>query len=97
MPCPSTVYGGGRDNDRHWHNWLGNISYLVPGYFQPSSRQDLVWILQQAETQGKKLEAVGSGWSFEDCAVSEDHRQASSLETTSPSTSVRRKSLPMWR
>jgi hypothetical protein len=72
MPCPPDFYSGGRENDRYWHNWLGNLSYIVPSYFRPSSRGDLVWILQQAETQGKKVKAVGSGWSFEDCAVSED-------------------------
>ena len=72
MPCPSTVYRGGRETGRQWHNWLGNISYVVPSYFQPSSRQELVWILQQAEAERAKVKAVGSGWSFEDCAVSED-------------------------
>ncbi len=59
MPCPPDFYSGGRDNDRYWHNWLGNLSYIVPSYFQPSSRGDLVWILQQAETQDKKVKAVG--------------------------------------
>jgi hypothetical protein len=72
MPCPSDAYGGGRAEDRFWHNWLRNISYFVPSYFEPASRQDLVWILQQAEAQHKRVKAVGRGWSFEDCAVSED-------------------------
>ncbi|TAH51631.1 MAG: FAD-binding protein [Chloroflexota bacterium] len=72
MPCPAELYNGRRDNNRHWQNWLGNISYLVPSYFQPSTLPDLVWILQQAELEGRKVKAVGRGWSFEDCAVSDD-------------------------
>jgi len=72
MPCPSDAYEGSPDNDRYWHNWLGNISYFVPSYFQPASRRDLVWILQQAEAQNVRVKAVGRGWSFEDCAVSQD-------------------------
>lgn len=72
MPCPSQSYGGAAEVDRPWRNWLGNISYRVPRYFEPSTRQDLVWILKEAELAGKRVKAVGSGWSFEDCAVSED-------------------------
>ena len=72
MPCPPSSYGGGGPVSRPWHNWLGNIAYTVPSYFEPNSRADLVWILHRAEAEGKKVKAVGSGWSFEDCAVSED-------------------------
>lgn len=72
MPCPPELYNGRRDNNRYWQNWLRNISYVVPSYFEPSTRPDLVWILHQAELEGRKVKAVGRGWSFEDCAVSQD-------------------------
>ena len=72
MPCPADFYNGSREDNRHWQNWLQNVSYFVPSYFQPSNRPDLVWILQQAEAEGKKVKAVGRGWSFEDCATAED-------------------------
>lgn len=72
MPCPAEIYSGTRENDRPWRNWLGNVNYVVPGYFRPSNLRDLVWILAQAQAEGRKVKAVGRGWSFEDCAVSED-------------------------
>lgn len=72
MPCPPEWCRGGRQDNRHWQNWLQNISYVVPSYWQPSTRQELVSILRDAEAQGRKVKAVGRGWSFEDCAVSED-------------------------
>jgi hypothetical protein len=72
MPCPPIAYSGGGPANRTWHNWLGNIAYTVPSYFEPSTKADLIWILHRAEIEAKKLKAVGSGWSFEDCAVSED-------------------------
>jgi hypothetical protein len=65
-------YAGSCEDNRDWHNWLGNVRYTVPRYFVAATHQDLVSILQAAEAQGKKVKAVGSGWSFEDCAASED-------------------------
>lgn len=71
MP-PPTPDSGGAPVPRFWHNWLRNIAYTVPGYFEPTTKAELVGILRRAEAEGKKVKAVGSGWSFEDCAVSED-------------------------
>ena len=73
MPCLENYpYTGTCKDNVEWHNWLGNIKYVVPKYFVPATRQDLVSILQAAEAQGKKVKAYGSGWSYEDCAASED-------------------------
>jgi FAD/FMN-containing dehydrogenase len=74
MPCLPQDYGymGSCKDNVDWHNWLGNVRYVVPRYFVPATRQDLVSILQEAEAQGKKVKAVGRGWSYEDCAASKD-------------------------
>jgi FAD binding domain len=55
-----------------WSNWAGNITLTPFRHCHPRSRQDLVEIVQQAETLGRRVRAGGSHWSFTDIAITED-------------------------
>ncbi len=72
MPCSNPDYTGSRTDSRPWENFVRTITYNVPSYFEPDTLENLVWILQKAEEEGKAVKAVGSGWSIEDIAVSEE-------------------------
>lgn len=71
MPCPSETPPPFQTN-RPWNNWSGEQPYVIDRYYQPTSIEELVWVVAQAEADGVRLKAVGSGWSFEDIAVSND-------------------------
>ena len=55
-----------------WSNWSREQSYIVDRIWRPATLDELVWVVAQAEIEGMRLKAVGSGWSFEDIAVSTD-------------------------
>lgn len=86
MPCSSTNYSSTRNNNFKWENFVRSISYHVPSHFEPNNLADLVWILKNAEAEGNFVKAVGSGWSIENIAVSEnwivDMRQLSNEITS---------------
>lgn len=72
MPCSNPEYTGSRNDSRPWENFVRTINYNVPSYFEPDTLENLVWILEKAEEDGKAVKAVGSGWSIEDIAVSQE-------------------------
>ena len=72
MICTDGNYSGESRQNVPWKNFTENISYNIPNYYVPNSISDIVHLLQQAEEQGVKVKAVGSGWSIENIAVSED-------------------------
>lgn len=47
-----------------WDNWAGTIKIQTQCYFEPTTMDDLSNILQQAQTNGKKVRVVGSGHSW---------------------------------
>jgi hypothetical protein len=47
-----------------WDNWAGTIKIQTQCYFEPTTMDDLSSILQQAQTNGKKVRVVGSGHSW---------------------------------
>jgi hypothetical protein len=59
-------------DDYRWQNFVQTIDYTVPRYFEPRSLGDLAWITRRAEAEGRRVKAVGSGWSIEDMATSRD-------------------------
>jgi hypothetical protein len=69
MVCKATATSV---SNRPWNNWIGDQFYLVEQYWQPTSLEELVFVVEKATNEGKKLKAVGSGWSYGDVAVSAD-------------------------
>jgi FAD/FMN-containing dehydrogenase len=55
-----------------WDNWAGTIQFQTDCYFEPVTTGDLTNILQQAQTNGKKVRVVGSGHSWSLGAVPGD-------------------------
>ena len=72
MPCASTDYAGPRATSTPWFNWSGLAGGPVAEFHLPTSRADIVAIVQGAESAGRRVRAVGSGWAFEDVAFSPD-------------------------
>lgn len=72
MACANPEFRGTRRQDVPWENFTRSVRYVIPDYFEPNDVGDLAWIVQHAEEEGKKVKAVGSGWSIEEIAVSED-------------------------
>ncbi|MCB0397112.1 MAG: FAD-binding protein [Flavobacteriales bacterium] len=58
------------------HTWKNSVKHLVAQplkYFLPETLDDLVQIIQEAESNGFKVRAVGSGHSFSDVAITSDY------------------------
>lgn len=58
--------------DHVWDNWAGTIQFQSTCYFEPITLGDLTQILGQAQANGKKVRAVGSGHSWSLGAVPGD-------------------------
>ncbi len=56
-----------------WHNATSNIVVTPLRFFYPESKDDLVRIIQDAEQNGLRVKAVGSGHSFSEVAVCRDY------------------------
>jgi FAD/FMN-containing dehydrogenase len=72
MPCAPDRFTGSRFDSHSFRNWLGNVNTAVSSYFEPDSLEALVWVVQQAHRNARRLKVVGSGWSFEDIAACPD-------------------------
>ena len=64
--------GLGQTIGNSFTNWAHNVSANPQSIFQPSSVDELVAIVRQAEAEGRSVRAIGSGWSFTDVMVSPD-------------------------
>ena len=56
-----------------WANYPGTLQLTPFSTCTPYSLDDLVAIVQRAETEQKHVHPFGSKWSFSDCAVSADY------------------------
>jgi FAD/FMN-containing dehydrogenase len=56
-----------------WSNWAGNLALTPFRHCHPRNLQDLVTIVQEAESLGKRVRAVGSSWSFTDITITPDY------------------------
>lgn len=72
MPRSVSAFGGAQDDRVEWRNWAGRVHYVIPRLYRPASIDDIVWVLQQAAAEGRRVKAVGRGWAFEDAARSRD-------------------------
>lgn len=70
MVCKSAQYQGVDQAHKEWANWAGTVTSTVAHYFEPEGLEDLVNVVERASSEGKELHPVGSGWAFEDAAVS---------------------------
>ena len=58
--------------NRRWRNWSGEQDYVVEDYYEPTTLEELVWVVEQAHEQGVRLKAVGSGPEKFDAAIEEN-------------------------
>lgn len=70
MPCPNSSLSGSRIDNSPWENFVDTINFNIPSLFKPNDLGDLVLILQMAETANMEVKAIGSGWSIENIAIS---------------------------
>jgi L-gulono-1,4-lactone dehydrogenase len=56
-----------------WQNWAGN-QRAAAAVARPSTRDELVAVVQRAAAQGRRIKPVGSGHSFTDIARTDDLR-----------------------
>jgi FAD/FMN-containing dehydrogenase len=74
MPCipDSYTYGGIDLPGVTWQNWAGTVRQRLGHWFSAASLTDVVDVVRRATTSGVEVHAAGSGWAFEDVAVSAD-------------------------
>jgi len=56
-----------------WTNWAGNITVKPFRHCFPTSVEELVAIIQEAESAGRHVRASGSHWSFSDISITQDY------------------------
>ena len=65
-------YSGDAERNQRWRNYIQSVDIHVDTYWKPASLRELVDILHRAEDAGKRVHAVGAGFSFEDLAATQD-------------------------
>lgn len=72
MACvpPGYIYRGVDLSDEPWENWAGTVQRRLEHWYAPVCLTDLVDVVQRCTAAGVELHAAGSGWAFEDVAVS---------------------------
>jgi FAD/FMN-containing dehydrogenase len=55
-----------------WTNYELTRSEVPFSYRRPRKLEEIVTIVKNAEANGRRVHAVGSGWSFSDCAMTPD-------------------------
>jgi hypothetical protein len=56
-----------------WINWAGNVTVEPFRHCFPQSIDDLIALVQEAESLGRHVRASGSHWSFSDVAITQDY------------------------
>lgn len=62
--------GGVREK---WSNCIGNQQVVPLRLVRPTTLAEVVAIVKQAESENRKIRAVGSGHSFSDIAITDDY------------------------
>ena len=60
------------DNNRKFENWSQGVVFTPQRTYRPSSIDDVVAIVREANRAGRRVRAVGSGWSFGDVMETSD-------------------------
>lgn len=66
MGCNRTPGAGPYDTDVTLNNWAHNVSVTPQRFCHPSTVDEFVSIVKEAEAAGASVRAVGSAWSFTD-------------------------------
>lgn len=61
---PDTNNENACQQSQTWQNWAKTIAFQPGCYFDPTTFDDLINVLQQAQANGKKVRVVGSGHSW---------------------------------
>jgi len=56
-----------------WSNCIGNQKAFPLNIFRPTTLEEVIAIVNRAESEGRKVRAVGSGHSFSDIALTDDY------------------------
>ena len=64
MPCPSSIESTPRTAPKKFLNWARAVQFTAATSFRPSTRGEIVEIIQQAEANGQRVKWTGSLWSF---------------------------------
>lgn len=72
MSCNRTS-GTGPTIFNSFANWAQNVSETPLSFYQPSTLDELVAIVKEAEREQRSVRAIGSGWSFTDVMVTPDY------------------------
>ncbi|HEX7025628.1 MAG TPA: D-arabinono-1,4-lactone oxidase [Gammaproteobacteria bacterium] len=80
MPCPGSS-SGSRTIAWLFRNWARTRSFSIPVKLQPTSLEEVVAGVQEVESGGGILKAMGSGWSYTDAAISPEVTHA--MDTSS--------------
>jgi hypothetical protein len=67
MSMPQTA---NRRSDYSFSNWAELAGGRVEAFYEPESLAEIVGIVRDAESAGKRVRAVGSGWAYEEIAYS---------------------------
>ncbi|TRX59462.1 FAD-binding protein [Fulvivirga sp. M361] len=59
--------------NKRWFNTIKKFGGRMPYYCIPKSLQDVILLVKRAESENKRIKAVGSGHSFSDVAVPESY------------------------
>lgn len=57
---------------QEWSNCIGNQKAFPLNIFRPTTLSEVIAIVNRAESEGRKVRAVGSGHSFSDIALTDD-------------------------
>ena len=71
MPC-NRAPGTGNSSTGTFTNWARNVQENPQQIYQPTTLDQLVAIVKQAEAKSLHVHAVGSGWSFTDVMIFSD-------------------------
>ena len=63
----------GNGAHKKWSNCIGNQQVAPFRLLRPTTLDEIVEIVKLAESQNRKVRAVGSGHSFSDIAITEDY------------------------
>ena len=93
MSCNRT-FGTGPTTGNSFTNWAQNVSETPLRFYQPSTLDELVSIVREAEREQRSVRAIGSGWSFTDVMVTPDYMVNTDLLNQTLSETMTRREYP---
>lgn len=72
MPCPTSTATTPQTTPKTFTSWDGDLTFTSSRSLRPTTRGEIVEIINQAEDAGQRLKWTGSLWSFTGVYVSDD-------------------------